>query len=768
MIRRSVVGAVVVAMLAACGGESTGPDDLKPIASLAITAIPDTLLTRQSLKLEVKAFDRQGVPLPDRPVVWESTDPALASVTAGGVLTAIAPGTTDIKAMAGDVVDAVTVTVRTLQFERLYPGASVSCGLEAAGDAWCWGTVGTSGFGNGSLDVTRREVPTRAAVGHSFASLALGGLVPGPHTSACGLESSGTVVCWGHNASGQLGDGTTTARGAPAPVGGLTGIVQLVAGASHFCARSGAGAVSCWGSNEWFQGGQPTRGILTRPALVELDGPASGITAGEQHTCALVAGKSFCWGADHSRQLGNDTTYDRLIPTLAAIGDGTSRTWSEVEASNGHTCGRETSGAVFCWGIIEGGNDDNITLWSPTRRFPGIAAIDIAGGWFVQCALSEEQEAWCDGRNVPQVELAASGSVTSVVVAGGEACVLLADGAVECELGNTPRGTVSRVPLPAPAVQLTTNDREACALNNAAAVHCWSMWESLVPQEAFEALIVTGVYGNSGSRVCVTTQNTAVVCRDHFDGTESPQPTGGVALVSLAVGDYHTCGLTAAGAAWCWGSNGYGQLGDGTTIARTTAVAVQGGHVFTQITAGISHTCGLTAAGAIYCWGYGSSGSMGDDNRDESAAPVDVDGTPGLILIAALPYGGCGLDGAGSAWCWPESYHVPGTRQIGGATGLVTITGPCGLRASGELLCWGSNLSGWFGDGTYEVTKETAVPGGDGLRFSEVGFSHSGTACGITLEKANYCWGNGFGTSLGSPDGNEETATLPVKLYGSP
>jgi hypothetical protein len=100
MMRRIVGGAVAGAMLAACGDESTGPGDLTPVASLQITAIPDTLLTRQSLKLEVNALDPQGSVLPDRPVAWASADPAVASVTAGGVLTAEAPGTTVVRAMA--------------------------------------------------------------------------------------------------------------------------------------------------------------------------------------------------------------------------------------------------------------------------------------------------------------------------------------------------------------------------------------------------------------------------------------------------------------------------------------------------------------------------------------------------------------------------------------------------------------------------------------------------------------------------------------------
>ena len=762
MTHRIVAGAAIVATLAACGDESTGPDDLAPVASLAIAPIPDTLLTRQSLRLAVETFDRQGSPLPDRPVVWESADPALVSVTAGGVLTAVAPGTVQIRAMAEDAVDAVTVTVRALSFEHMYVGSTVSCGLESSGDAWCWGHVGATGFGNGQLDTARLDVPARAAIGHSFTTLALGDV------SACGVETSGSVVCWGQNASGQLGDGTTTARGTPAPVGGLSGTVELAAGASHFCARSSAGAVSCWGSNEWLQGAQTARGILTRPASVALGGPASSITAGEIHTCALAAGKGFCWGNDGAHQLGNDTTYDRLVPALAATGDGTTRTWSEVEASTWHTCGRDTAGAMFCWGVLEGQNDHDTLVWSPTRRLADVVATDIAGGWHVQCAVGDQQ-AWCDGRTYPRVQLAASGPVISAVVAGSEACVLQTDGAVECEVSNTPRGTLTRVPLPEPAVQLTASDNEACALDELAAVYCWSTWETIAPQELFEAHAVTGVYGNSGSRICVTTQSFTVSCRSSFDGeVETTEPTGGVALVSLAVGDNHTCGLTASGAAWCWGTNDHGQLGDGTLIDRSTAAAVAGGHVFTRITAGYAHTCGLTAAGTMYCWGSGSSGSMGDDKRDESAAPVDVDGTPDLTRLAAGPFAACGLDAAGSPWCWPESFSIPGTNQILGATGLVTIMGPCGLRAGGEMLCWGDNPAGWFGDGTYNVTRETAVPGGDGLHFAQVSFGRWGTACGITLDGASYCWGNAFSTSLGSPDGNGEMATLPVKLYGSP
>ena len=761
MIRRLAVAAAGL-MLLGCGDDPTGPGDLSPVASLAITPIADPLLTRQHVQLAARAFDRQGNELADRPVTWESAEPAVAAVTAGGMLTASAPGSAVLRATTEGIVDSVTVTVRTLQFEHVFAGASQSCGLEAPGNLWCWGRVGSDGYGNGALDETIQDVPTRAATGFVFKSLALS------YTSACGIEASGGVVCWGDNSGGQLGDGGTTARGTPAPVAGLGDVAQLVAGAAHFCARTGAGAVSCWGDNAGFQAGEAPRGIVTAPHPITLPAAASDLVAGSAHTCALVAGQSLCWGGDYGGQLGNDTTYDRLVPALAATGDGANRTWSQIDGSNGHTCARDTAGSMYCWGLIEGEGDDNTVEWAPTRRFEGLTATDIAGGWFVQCAVSDQAVASCDGRTFPRVEFTAPAGIAAVAVAGAQACVLQGDGVVGCELGTAQRGALTAVPLSAPAVELVADDNEACALDTAGAVNCWATWDELVPLPVFQSLTVTGVFANSGSRVCVTAQGPKVSCRSSFSGPETVEPIGALTLVTLAVGDNHTCGLTAAGAAWCWGINEHGQLGDGSTTDRAAAVPVQGAHVFTQLTAGYSHTCGLTATGAIYCWGYGSNGSMGDDLRNESAAPVSVDGAPSLVRLGASVGSTCGLDGAGAAWCWPTSAAVFSAGQIGGTAGLVTAGTPCGIGAAGGLLCWGSNFSGWFGDGTFGTSAATAVAGGSGLGFAEVSFGRSGSACGIALDGATYCWGYAFGSSLGSPDANGETATLPLKVYGSP
>ena len=102
-------------------------------------------------------------------------------------------------------------------------------------------------------------------------------------------------------------------------------------------------------------------------------------------------------------------------------------------------------------------------------------------------------------------------------------------------------------------------------------------------------------------------------CRD------STAPRTPAPLRTLAAGGAHTCGLTSAGAAYCWGDNIYGQLGDGSTTNSPVLVAVSGGLSFRALAAGGAHTCGLTSAGAAYCWGYNIYGQLGDGSTTGSS-----------------------------------------------------------------------------------------------------------------------------------------------------
>ena len=222
-------------------------------------------------------------------------------------------------------------------------GGAHACALTTAGAVRCWG-----GNEHGQLgDGTKSDRTTPVSVsGLSSGAIAIA--VGGAHT--CALTRSGAVKCWGDNAYGQLGDGSTTVRTQPVPVSGLTsGVTAITAGGQHTCALMRGGAVRCWGGNRWGQLGDGTTRARTRPtALAELARGVVSIAAGRSHSCAVTrAGRTKCWGNNGSGQLGDATRAERRLPTAASrLGRGV----AAIAAGGGHTCALMGGGHVYCTG----------------------------------------------------------------------------------------------------------------------------------------------------------------------------------------------------------------------------------------------------------------------------------------------------------------------------------------------------------------------------------------------------------------------------------
>jgi alpha-tubulin suppressor-like RCC1 family protein len=204
----------------------------------------------------------------------------------------------------------VTVSGLGSGVARASAGHSYTCAVTTGGALRCWGRNNTGEIGDGTT--TDRHTPVAVSeLGSGAASV-----VAGAHHT-CAVTTGGALRCWGWNANGQLGDGTTTDRHTPVAVSGLgSGVASVSGGWHHTCAVTTGGALRCWGWSNWGQLGDGTTTQHPTPVQVAgLDSGVAGVSAGDGHTCAVTTGGVLrCWGWNVSGQLGDGTATDRLTP----------------------------------------------------------------------------------------------------------------------------------------------------------------------------------------------------------------------------------------------------------------------------------------------------------------------------------------------------------------------------------------------------------------------------------------------------------------------
>ena len=203
---------------------------------------------------------------------------------------------------------------------ELAAGAFHTCARLTDGTVRCWGDNANGQLGQGSVSA-RITLPTAVPGIASAVEIA----AAGAHT--CARLSDSTVTCWGANANGQIGDGTTTDRASPTPLPALSNVVEISAGGfattftstplGHTCARSSDGTVRCWGNNDSGQLGDGTTTSHPSPTPVSaLGGSAVQLVTGSHHSCARLSdGSVQCWGRNNAGQLGDGTLTNRLVPT---------------------------------------------------------------------------------------------------------------------------------------------------------------------------------------------------------------------------------------------------------------------------------------------------------------------------------------------------------------------------------------------------------------------------------------------------------------------
>lgn len=616
--------------------------------------------------------------------------------------------------------------------------------------------------------------------------------------TSCGLEASGELWCWGFVPASGYGNGSSERIASPLPRPAAVGLrfTDVALDRVFACGIEANGAVSCWGDNPSGQLGDGTRTAHYSPANVSGLPPVSAITTGSGHACALAAdGRVFCWGGNSVGQLGDATRIDRTtpvpVPGLAGV--------SALDATDGRTCAIAGAGAL-CWGEDYTGGLGHDTTYNRPSPVLAAAAMTIAPSWsgitagaFHICALTGGS-AYCWGgfdvglydalydfaRPIPESQAPGHQFVR---MADGYSvnCGLQSDGSVWCWLfGMAPL----RFPSTRTLVDVTVDYSGVCALDSDGAASCWDARGALFGAAA-TAIPVTGAPplahiagGTISSSSCGITPAGAIWCWSGWYNARAAAlaaPEGTYTSI-WSGGGYNPCALTATGDVGCY------QFGAFAPSAS--------GYGFVAVGAGEAHICALDAAGAALCWGKNAYGQLGDGTLAAHTAPAPVAGGHVFVSIASGTSHSCGTTAAGAIWCWGRGYDSQlgdGTQPnsavpvpVTGGSGFtaVRLSGTsCALGSGGTVSCWpGHNTvvtpapivqlaGGYQGFCGLDAAGSAVCWRGDGsssypLLSPAAGALHfksiagDGSAvCGITLAGATWCWGYNSSGQLGSPDG---------------
>src|SRR5262245_9693806 len=310
-------------------------------------------------------------------------------------------------------------------------------------------------------------------------------------------------------------------------------------------------------------------------------------------------------------------------------------------------------------------------------------------------------------------------------------------------------------------------------------------------KRAFVVVVVFGIVGVSGvaSYAQVKTwgsNSSGQLGRPVPTSNFSPAPvvglgaTGGIGA-SLAAGSTHSLAVKTDGTVWAWGSNSFGQIGDGTNITRLVPTAVNlGPGVFKAVAAGTNHSLALRNDGSVWAWGQNDNGQLGDASTVSKSAPVMVI-SGGVIAIAAGGNFSLALQSNGTvlAWGLNDSNQLgDGTTTTQSATpvmvsGLDSTSGVVAIAAGntfgfarkgdGTVLAWGDNSTGQLGDNS-TTQRSTPVPGitfgtSSGVISISAGFKHA-----IALKSDGTVWSWGFNGSGQLGDGTSNQQTVPIHV----
>lgn len=637
---------IALAGAAACGSSTGEPDEPGTDAvRVIIGAGPSTLDITDTLALQAVAVDSAGRPVDSIPFVWSSSVPAVASVSAVGLVRANAVGEAVIRVQANGLRDSILVTVPIPVAEIQFRSARDSVIVDE-----------TFSMSVRLVDSSGNEIPESSRTIHYITTDQT--LLPFAPEGAFVAIAPGTVdyvvrvgPTIARRAIRVLPRATSVrisnvpptlfiADSAAATAVAYDSLGNALAGRAFEWSSSGGASVTQDGTTVGVEGGPATvratvvynrRGSSTvTPATttaafaVRLNGDVIHVAGGYNHGCFLSnTARAYCAGLSYLGQLGSEFT---TMGPRAVSGD---MRWSALTAGQHASCGLTLQGEPWCWGANDWGQlGTDVGLGTCVSGPCAITPVMVSGGpqfaslhgrWNTMCGLTAAGQAWCWGANTvaqlgigsadggrhptPQAVQQGALSFTTVVSGFFLSCALDGGGYAWCWGGLPNLNPMTHPPIP-----------------------FWTTPTRLTDTLTFQLL-------SASARVCGVTTKDRVVCwGDRIGDTMAAAVE--IALPGpvrrVAIGGVPACAILTDGRTFCWGQDGEGERGDGlgATPSGAPATEVSGGFTFTSVDAGYDHACGISPTQGTWCWGDNGDFQLGIGEPMTRFIPTKVAGQP--------------------------------------------------------------------------------------------------------------------------------------------
>ena len=728
----------------------------------------------------------------------------------------------------------------------LAAGGRHTCALLDDGTISCWGKNNYGQLGDGTAINKGSPTQTQSlGTGRSAVSISAGD----SHT--CAVLDDGTVSCWGYNANGNLGDSTTTNRNTPTQTTsfGSNRVVQMtVSGRNHNCALLDDGAVSCWGYNANGQLGDGTTTNRHSPTSVSSSSSRDVVLLASSygdHTCSILDDSSLrCWGRNTHGQVGDGTTTSRSTPTqTASLGTGrtahvdyASATWSGTPTTldaTGTTIQAWANSSSNAWttaydvtvvpaleypsSTLSLGTDNQMATQTPTLNcgwcafevhpaLPAGLALDAATGAIsgtpTEASTQATYTVHANASNGTDTTTLSITVLQSPVVSGPTTAQLLVGQASSLAFSDSSGYAVTWSASPALptglALDASTGVLSGTPASAGASAHTITATSSV--GSGTLSLSLEAVAAESLALVQGFEASIAPFTGPQLAGATSVASTlapAGIAVDiannrTISSGSDHTCAVLDDGSVSCWGKNNYGQLGDSTTTDRlmpTQTASLGLGRTAVSLAMGNLHTCALLDDGSVVCWGNNNNGQIGDGtantDRHSPTQTASLGSGRSAVAITAGAWHTCALLDDGSVACWglnndgqlgegeisDEHYSPMQTASFGeGRTAVEIAAGgyhTCALLDNGSVACWGANHDGRLGDGTYTPRNTPTQTAGFGPGMSAIsitaGLHHT---CAILDNGSVSCWGYANEGQLGNGNSLSMTTPTPTATLG--